>query len=41
MNDKICETPENTRKIKVSHILETTPTYATKYYIKKGLHKNI
>ena len=31
MNEKICGSPENTIKRKISHILETAPTYGTEY----------
>ena len=31
MNDKTCGSPENIRKRKISHILETAPTHATEY----------
>ena len=31
MNEKTCGSPAKTRKRKISHILETAPTYATEY----------
>ena len=34
-NDKACGSPENIRKIQLSHILESAPTHATKYNAKK------
>ena len=40
-NEKTCGSPENTRNRKISHILETTPTHATEYNLKKSLHRKI
>ena len=36
INGKTYGSPENTIKINISHILETTPTHATDYDGKKG-----
>ena len=35
MNDKTFGSPSNTRKIQISHILETSPTNATECNLKK------
>ena len=35
-NDKTRGSPSNTRKRQTSHILDTSPTHATEYNLKKG-----
>ena len=41
MNEKACGSPEKTITRKISHILETMPTFATNYDKKMGLHHKI
>ena len=35
-NEKACGSPENVRKRQLSHVLETAPTHATEYKLKRG-----
>ena len=41
MNENTCEIPSKTRKIKIPHILETSPTHATGCDGKKVFHRKI
>ena len=42
INEKTCVSPSKTRKRQISHILETAPTHATEYNLKRGfVQKNI
>ena len=42
MDEKACGSPENFRRRQLSHILQTVPTHATEYDLKKGFaQKNI
>ena len=41
INKKTCGSPENTRKRKISHTLETVSTHATEYNFKIVFHRKI
>ena len=41
LNEESCSSTVKIRKIKVSHLLETSHINANKYYVKKGLHCKI
>ena len=41
IDENTCSSPENTRKKRISHILETAPTHATHNDEKMGLRRKI